>query len=301
MPVTGRQFSHDSSKNREVPSSLHPSNTAKAAPVVLVHGFAQSARSWDAVAAALGASRSVATFELAGHGERRPSPHTTSSVSDDSGAYDLESQACALLDFLEGFEQRPVLVGYSMGGRVALQALVSHGERFASCVSALVLESCGLGPASKEERSAAAKRDAANAQRLREVGVRAFMDAWEQLPLFATQQELPADVRKHVRDERLANSAEALALTFERAGQHAMPSRAQVLQALHGLTAAQMPVLYLAGEHDEKYRALANELASNAGTTESPFAIKTAIVPHAGHNTHLEQPEAFCSFIEQLG
>lgn len=296
-----------------------------AVPVVLVHGFGQSAHAWDAVAETLraGGCCEVATFELAGHGERRatgdscmlanregspgcgnPEGCAKGDVAElaNPAAFDLAAQGEALLAFLEGFEQPPVLVGYSMGGRVALQALVDAPKRFAACVRALVLESCGLGPATEEERAAAAARDAANAQRLREAGVQAFMDAWEQLPLFATQRELPADVRKRVRVERLANSAEALALTFERAGQHAMPGRTEVLRALRDLTAARVSLLYVAGERDEKYSALADILASElveAQTAESSLVTVT-VIPQAGHNVHLEQPEAFCNLVRKV-
>ena len=63
----------------------------------------------------------------------------------------------------------------------------------------LVLESVGLGPADDNERAASARRDAANAARLRADGLAAFMEEWERLPLFATQRALPSDVRERVR------------------------------------------------------------------------------------------------------
>lgn len=259
-------------------------------PLVLVHGFAQSACSWDAVAKVLGADGrcEVVTFELAGHGKRR-----SLAESDNPAAFDLSVQGEVLLDFLEGFEQLPVLVGYSMGGRVALRAMANDPERFAASVSALVLESCGLGPATPEERMASAERDTANARRLREQGVLAFMDAWERLPLFATQRRLPDDVRQRVRGERVANSAEALALTFERAGQHTMSGRAEALAALQRLLEQSVPALYVAGELDEKYCALAAELAAQVP------AVETRIVPGAGHNVHLEAPDAFCAALRE--
>lgn len=276
MPATGRP---------SVRTALSSS-----ASFVLVHGFAQSARSWDAVAKALGADGrcEVVTFELVGHGKRR-----SLAESNDPVAFDLAAQGEALLGFLEGFEQPPMLVGYSMGGRVALRALANDPERFAASVSALVLESCGLGPATPEERTASAERDAANARRLREQGVSAFMDAWEQLPLFATQQRLPEGVRQRVRDERVANSAETLALTFERAGQHTMPGRAEALAALWRLREQGIPVLYMTGELDGKYSALAVELAANVP------AVEARVVPGVGHNVHLEAPDAFCAALRE--
>ena len=130
-----------------------------------------------------------------------------------------------------------------------------------------------------------AKRDAACATRLRADGLEAFMDFWEQLPLFASQRDLPPDVRERLRAGRMANDAEALARTFEQAGQHVMPSRAETLETLAVLRAGGTPLLYLAGERDEKYRALAAQ-AAEAGAT-------VCIIPGAGHNAHLEAPATF--------
>ena len=94
------------------------------APIVLVHGFAQQASTWDKVALSLSrAGVECFAFELAGHGKSaRPT------VDDVPGceAFDLDFQAQALLAFCEAVAhvagRLPVLVGYSMGGRVALQA-----------------------------------------------------------------------------------------------------------------------------------------------------------------------------------
>lgn len=97
---------------------------ALSAPIVLVHGFAQQAPTWDKVALSLSRTGvECFAFELAGHGKSaRPT------VGDVPGreAFDLVFQAQALLAFCEAVAhvagRLPVLVGYSMGGRVALQA-----------------------------------------------------------------------------------------------------------------------------------------------------------------------------------
>lgn len=272
-----------------------------AAPVVLVHGFSQSSATWEGVAPHIAQGRVVHAFELVGHGG--------SDLPQGAAAYGIEAQAEALLAFLahvsaeanasasalcsgteepgrsetggphQEFALKPLVVGYSMGGRMALAALCHDPHPF----GALVLEAAGLGPTDAAERSAAADRDLRNAVRLRAGGIEAFMDFWEKLPLFATQQTLPDAVRHRIRAERLSNDPEALARSFEHAGQHAMPSRSHVLQSL---AASGVPVLYLAGELDGKYRSLSEEVAA------LPCA-EVRVIPGSGHDTHLENPSEF--------
>lgn len=316
------------------------------APIVLVHGFAQQASTWDKVALSLSrAGVECFAFELAGHGKSaRPT------VGDVLGreAFDLDFQAQALLAFCEAVAhvagRLPVLVGYSMGGRVALQAacLVADDLRdggqidrialrssaaFAPCgrsgrldvagggqrdtaatsaddaarmsaaapFSALVLESAGLGPADAASRGALRERNFAWAARVRGEGVSAFMDWWAGLPLFESQRNLPVDQRERLRAGRLANDAESLALSFERAGAHQMPLRCESIRALCELSRRGVPVSYLAGRLDAKYcEVLANLRA------DSHDAVSCRAVPCAGHSIHLEQPEMFASILEEV-
>ena len=312
------------------------------APIVLVHGFAQQASTWDKVALSLSrAGVECFTFELAGHGKSaRPT------VGDVPGreAFDLVFQAQALLAFCRvvarDADVAPVLAGYSMGGRVALQTaclaaddLRDDGElnrislrssaAFAPCdrarrldvagacqrdvtanaarmsvavpFSALVLESAGLGPVDDAAREALRERNFAWAARVRGEGVSAFMDWWAGLPLFESQQYLSADQRERLRVGRLANDAESLALSFERAGAHAMSSQGESVRALCELSRRGIPVSYLAGEFDAKYCKVASTLQ-----VESHDAVSCRAVPCAGHNIHLEQPEAFGAILKEV-
>ena len=317
------------------------------APIVLVHGFAQQASTWDKVALSLSrAGVECFAFELAGHGKSaRPT------VGDVPGreAFDLVFQAQALLAFCEAVAhvagRLPVLVGYSMGGRVALQAarlvaddlrdggqidrialrssaafapcgrsdrldVAGGGQRDTAATSAddvaqvpearapfavLVLESAGLGPADDTAREALRGRNFAWAARVRSEGVLSFMSWWEALPLFESQRNLDDDQRERLRAGRLANDAESLALSFERAGAHAMLSQGESIRALCELAAKGIPVSYLAGELDAKYCKVASTLQA-----EYQGAVSCRVVPAAGHNIHLEQSEAFNAILGEV-
>lgn len=296
---------------------------APAVPIVLVHGFAQQASTWDDVARLLAdAGARCFGFELAGHGAGACSAGGDPAERPDF--FDLCFQARALLAFCRVVARdagvAPVLVGYSMGGRVALQAaclaaddLRGGGEldrtalrssaafaprgrdRRLDAIAALILESAGLGPVDDAAREALRERNFAWAARVRDEGVSAFMDWWAGLPLFESQRYLPAEQRKRLRAGRLANDAESLALSFERAGVHVMPPQGESIRALCELAAKGIPVSYLAGELDAKYCKAASALQA-----ESQGVISCRVVPAAGHSTHLEQPEAFGAILEEV-
>lgn len=303
----------------EPPNTLPP-----ATPVVLLHGFSQSAHTWDEVAPQLatgGAGRSVWAPEFVGHGgSDRP---------EDAAPYAFDELVATLAAFVdevvlrasaceaprEGRVPTPtpgpgdpvapveggkvVLVGYSMGGRVALAYARAHPERLA----ALVLESAGLGPADEQARHGIAARNAALAARLRTEGLTAFMDFWETRPVFASQLGLPRELRAQLRSARMANDPEALARTFEGSGAHVMPD-------LSGIPAhLPCPVLYLAGELDATYAAIARELLGPArgeapterrvGGMDADGApgrggLAVRVLPGVGHSVHLEDPTTFC-------
>ena len=359
-----------------------------AVPIGLVHGFAQQASTWDDTARLLAdAGAECFGFELAGHGAGACSAGGDPAKRSDF--FDLRFQARALLAFCRAVARdagvAPVLVGYSMGGRVALQAAclaaddLRDGElgraalgssaafasrnracrldavagdlwggdqfgrislrssaAFAPCdrarrldvaadgsrgsgdldrtvlrssaafaprgrarrldaIAALILESAGLGPVDDAAREALRERNFAWAARVRGEGVSAFMDWWAGLPLFESQRNLTNEQRERLRAGRLANDTESLALSFERAGAHVMPSQGESIRALCELAAKGIPVSYLAGELDAKYCKVASTLQS-----ESQGAISCCVVPAAGHSIHLERPEAFGAILEEV-
>jgi 2-succinyl-6-hydroxy-2,4-cyclohexadiene-1-carboxylate synthase len=141
-----------------------------------------------------------------------------------------------------------------------------------------VLESASPGIDDAAERARRAASDAGLAGSIERGGVPAFVDAWEQLPLWASQRALPASARAALRAERLAQRAAGLANSLRGAGAGAEPS------VLEQLSALAMPTLVVAGALDAKYVALAHQMAAAIPQAQ------LAIVPDAGHAVHLERP-----------
>ncbi|MEG0322357.1 MAG: 2-succinyl-6-hydroxy-2,4-cyclohexadiene-1-carboxylate synthase, partial [Raoultibacter sp.] len=237
-------------------------------PVVLLHGFAQSTESWETVAPLLAERRFVVAFDFVGHGR--------SDKPNDPSVYEMSEVIEALSAFLhDQFTAKVALVGYSMGGRVAL----SYASLEPSRLSALVAESAGLGPKSGQQHSAMQRRDADLIERLLSSDIESFTSYWESLPLFETQKRLPEELRERVRQGRLANDPRALAYTVRGTGQHSM------VDLMEHIKRFPMPILYIAGILDRKYLKIAENLQYEKNVT--------CVLLNTGHNTHLEDPEAF--------
>ena len=138
-----------------------PARGRRRTPVLFVHGFAQSALSWFPTSRTIFLERDVYGIDLVGHGG--------SSVPVHPAPYSLPAMGEALLALIKLIPGKPLVVAYSMGGRVALSALLEVGPAaFAKQTSGLLLESVGMGPKTQAERDAAIKRDADMARRLRD-------------------------------------------------------------------------------------------------------------------------------------
>ena len=270
-------------------------------PYVLLHGFAQTPASWDAVVQRLQAAGhrtyvpdlyeskgdlKLSSWEGAGEGEKETEGGEGGTnargiaVAERDPLTSLEAvcdRVAAIIRLIAQAEGAPVLVGYSMGGRIAAETVVRHPDL---PLAGLVLESAGLGPSDEAARATLAERNAAWARRLREEGVAAFMDWWETLPLFASQQALPSEAHAAVRTERISRDAGPLARSLEAWGAHHQAAEEVTLSVLAELTNRNVPVLYLAGTLDEKYSAVAARVRA-AG-------LPAMLVPDAGHNVHLE-------------
>jgi len=116
---------------------IHYRDQGTGPPVVLVHGFAASARSnWEEPGwiAYLAAKYRVVVLDVRGHG-LSGKPHEREAY----GRENMSGDVVRLLDHL-GIE-RALLMGYSMGAAISLNAVLNHRERF----RASVLGGMGIG------------------------------------------------------------------------------------------------------------------------------------------------------------
>ena len=248
------------------------------AALVMLHGFTGSAAGWGSHLDTLAAyGLRVIALDLPGHGQ--------SDAPGDPHRYAIEycqQDILAALQELGVSQGKAILLGYSMGGRIALYTAFSGFFR------ALILESASPGLADPAEREQRRISDEALAASIERDGVPAFIDRWEKLPLFANQSTLPLEARKALRRQRLHNRASGLAQSLRGVGTGTQPSLHARLPTLH------IPVLLIAGELDTKFTAIARSMAQALPQSQ------LRIVPSAGHTIHLEQPEEFDFLVEDF-
>lgn len=207
-------------------------------PLVFLHGFLGNSLDWEAVCSYLPPCHCIGV-DLPGHG-RSPFSET----------FDFVFPA-----------PKFHLIGYSMGGRLALMYAMRHPER----IERLLIASSHPGLASEEAKSQRLESDKEWAKRLVEWPIDDFLKCWYDQPLFTTFKP-NFSMRRQQNPYALAS-----ALIHYSLGKQPL---LQVDQALH-----------IVGEKDAKFRAL------------HPNAI---LIPEAGHVVHLENPSAFARIIEQI-
>ncbi len=173
------------------------------------------------------------------------------------------------------------LVGYSMGGRLALHFAVAFPER----VRRLVLESASPGLATEAERRDRRAADEALAAGIEAKGIEWFVEDWESQPLFETRSHLESAALTRHRELRLRNDPRSLALALTGLGTGALPS------LWDDLAHIEVPTLIIVGELDGKFVEVADRM-----TRKMPD-VGMVVVPGVGHSVHLEAP---CAWLEAV-
>ncbi|MFY9265265.1 MAG: alpha/beta fold hydrolase [Solirubrobacterales bacterium] len=235
---------------------------AVADPLLLVHGFAQTPRSWQTVIDVLPAGRDLHAIELPGHG----------ATALTLGPPSVESARAAMFAALDQIAaDRVVVWGYSQGARVALDAVLFAPARF----SAMILESGTAGIDDPLARADRRSRDVALASRIEAAPIEDFLDLWERIPALGEQSRALIESQ---RADRLAHDPVALAAALRGIGQSAYEPMWDRLGEIA------VPTLLISGERDRVYGATAERMCSAiAGATHVAIA-------GAGHSVHLERP-----------
>lgn len=233
--------------------------------VVMLHGFAHTARSWHGIAVELvrvNPDVSCVLPDLPGHGSTRIRPSFG----------ELTSRLVALAN-------DAVIVGYSMGARLAL-AVACQPD---ASLRGLVMVGGTAGIRDADERTRRQMDDERLAERIDTIGTAAFLDEWLSRPLFAGY----APDAEALRDRR-RNEAGGLAYALRELGPGSQPSY------WDSLVQVDIPTLAVAGARDAKFAALASEMCSLIP------GCQRRLVADAGHVAHLENPATFVRLLSEF-
>jgi 2-succinyl-6-hydroxy-2,4-cyclohexadiene-1-carboxylate synthase len=224
-----------------------------------VHGFTQTGKSWVAAAQAMGDSTN--TFvDAPDHGESQ------------GISLSLQETGDELADIAFG----KVLIGYSMGARMALHAAIQHPY----AMTGLVLVSGTPGIEDDSERAARVQADEVLASRIESIGTPEFIQEWIRHPLFAKSKFSNEEIQ-----DRSRNTPASLATSLRKCGTGQQEPLWVHLQEIN------IPVLLICGARDEKFTEIAKRM--NQLMPHSTLRI----LDKAGHNAHLDQPEAFAQAV----
>jgi 2-succinyl-6-hydroxy-2,4-cyclohexadiene-1-carboxylate synthase len=251
------------------------SGDSKNPAIVLLHGFMGNSGSWDDIIAQLNDKYFCVTLDLPGHGR-------TLAIFDSH--YSFEKCAEIIVGLSNELKLNQFnLVGYSMGGRLALYLAMNFPKK----ISKLVLESSSPGLRMDKERKERRQSDESLAVELETKPLREFVDKWYGQPLFESLKEDKIKFES-LLNKRLKNDTLGLAKSLKFMGTGVPES---LWEKLSKLT---VPTLLIVGELDRKFQDIAGQMSHMSQK------IKIESVTDAGHNVHFEKPRQYAGLLSDF-
>lgn len=245
--------------------------------IVFIHGFTGSSSDWLEILPKIDNHFSTIAIDLIGHG-KSSSPHN-------SELYEINSLNKQIKKIIEVFQlDKVIVVGYSMGGRVAL----NFANEYPNFVKGLILESTSAGILDAKERNERYQSDLLLSEKIIDEDVEKFVDYWINLPLFSSQRSLPKEKLNDIRLAKLNNNPTGLSNSLIGCSTGKMQPLYNRLQFFN------FPVLLISGEKDTKYCEINSEMNNLFPLSEH------VIVKGAGHNIHLELPSEFVILVNRF-
>ncbi|UTH11073.1 2-succinyl-6-hydroxy-2,4-cyclohexadiene-1-carboxylate synthase [Macrococcoides canis] len=238
--------------------------------LVMIHGFLGNVHTFEPYISMLEEHIDILLIECPGHGEE----------NDFKATWDFPYISQALIETIAQFHYNNVyLYGYSMGGRIALYTAIHYQDH----IHKLILESSTPGLETTDAQIARIKQDLQQAAAMI-TDYTAFVNRWEQLPLFRTYEPLTPAAELRQRNTRLDHEPLAVAKALIDYGTGKQPS---LWPHLHEL---KRPVRILTGSLDTKFCDIAKRMH-----TMLPNSTHTII--DAGHTIHVENSQIFDTII----
>jgi 2-succinyl-6-hydroxy-2,4-cyclohexadiene-1-carboxylate synthase len=167
--------------------------------------------------------------------------------------------------------EKSFLLGYSLGGRLALHACLSRPDLWDAAI--VVGADPGLG--SEEEKKLQLHRDRNWAERLKREPLEKLVDEWDAQSVFCGFENQAPRNLSEMDPDRLCQQFEVFSKGNQ---QNLVPKLAELKRP---------PVLFVSGEKDKKYQVIGERLA------KSSSVINVQVIVDAGHRVPWENPESF--------
>ncbi len=247
---------------------FHLSTTGDSAMpgILLLHGFLGSGKDWQRCAHMLRNHYACFMPDLPGHGATKVLDNKPRTFEDIAGQ---------IAELAGKIHTDPLhLVGYSMGGRLALYLVLYYPGLFRSAV--IVSSSPGLKTA--EERTLRRASDNRLAESITG-NFDLFLDDWYRLKLFESLKNHP--FFPEILQKRRENNPEALAVALRQMGTGRQPS------LWNKLGNNKLPIRFFVGEKDIKYVEIGRQMVNLCPDSE------LVVFPGCGHTLHIENTQLF--------
>lgn len=236
-----------------------PSEHSNTTPILALHGFTGSGLDFECFIPTTSARFSWYAPDLMGHGQTPISKNP------------LDYQFNAHLHYLdlisEQISQPFILLGYSMGGRLALKYALERPH----LIKQLILISSTPGILDNHERSLRQHTDELLAAKILTEGVAHFIEFWQEQDLIRSQKNIPSSIYQPMLKRKFRNNALGLANSLKNMGTGSMTP---LWNRLHEI---KFPVTLITGENDTKFTRIAHEIKHHVGHAEHEM------IPNAGH------------------
>lgn len=246
-------------------------------PLILLHGFTGSSEDWIFLINELDERIYPIAVDLPGHGKTE--------ISKNPKDYNIDFMVDIIDSIIEEFHfPQLVLLGYSMGGRVAESFTIQNMSK----VKAMVLESTTPGIKNEIERKARFRSDLDLGEFIINEGVENFINYWMELPLFESLKNREVEEYQKIISWKLKNNPIGLSNSLKGFSTGKMENMWNSLIDLHH------PILLITGQLDNKYSEIAREMKKQLPNSTH------IILENSGHNTHLEKPKEFTKLINNF-
>ena len=169
------------------------------------------------------------------------------------------------------------LLGYSLGGRLGLHALIEAPELW----SGAAIISADPGLSEQQKRKECLRRDRIWANRFRTEPWDDLLTEWDTLPVFCNRPCPTPRLEANFDRQKIARAFEVY-------------SKGRMDDLRSQITNLSVPITYVTGEADHRYQQTGIDLAAQSSN------IRHISIQNAGHRVPWEQPTAFLNILTNV-